>query len=62
VRSTDYFVVYYAQQKKREIPTGFIQIMEAAMPEKVIWFNGIEYVRIYRVSDLPESVLKALEK
>ena len=36
--------------------------MEPAVPEKVIWFNGIEYVRIYKVSDLPESVLKALEQ
>lgn len=60
LRSTDYFVVYYAQQKKRDIPTGFIQIMEPATPEKVIWFNGIEYLRIYKVSDLPESVFKAL--
>jgi 4-amino-4-deoxy-L-arabinose transferase-like glycosyltransferase len=59
---TDYFVVYYAQQKKRDIPTGFIQIMEPAVPEKVIWFNGIEYVRIYKVSDLPEMVLKELER
>ena len=62
LRSTDYFIVYYAQQKKRDIPTGFIQIMEPAVPEKVIWFNGIEYVRIYKVPDLPESVLKALEQ
>jgi 4-amino-4-deoxy-L-arabinose transferase-like glycosyltransferase len=60
LRSTDYFVVYYAQQKKRNIPTGFIKIMEPAVPEKVIWFNGIEYVRIYKVSDLPEVVIKAL--
>jgi hypothetical protein len=60
LRSTDYFVVYYAQQKKRDIPTGFIQIMAAATPEKVIWFNGIEYVRIYKVSALPEAVFKAL--
>jgi hypothetical protein len=62
LRSTDYFVVYYAQQKKRDIPTDFIQIMEPAVPEKVIWFNGIEYVRIYKVSDLPETVLKALQQ
>ncbi len=62
LRTTDYFVVYYAQQKKREIPTGFIQIMEPAVPEKVLWFNGIEYVRIYKVSDLPEAVLQALEQ
>jgi hypothetical protein len=62
LHATDYFVVYYAQQKKRDIPTGFIQIMEPAVPEKVIWFNGIEYVRIYKVSDLPESVVKALSQ
>jgi 4-amino-4-deoxy-L-arabinose transferase-like glycosyltransferase len=62
LHSTDYFVVYYAQQKKRDIPTDFIKIMEPAVPEKVIWFNGIEYVRIYKVSDLPETVLKALEQ
>jgi hypothetical protein len=60
LRSVDYLVVYYAQQKSRDIPTGFIKIMEPATPEKVIWFNGIEYVRIYKVSELPKSVFTAL--
>jgi hypothetical protein len=58
----DYLVVYYAQQNKRDIPTGFIQIMEPAVAEKIIWFNGIEYIRIYKVSDLPESVFKGLSQ
>jgi 4-amino-4-deoxy-L-arabinose transferase-like glycosyltransferase len=60
LHAVDYLVIYYAQQKKRDIPTGFIQILEPAVPEKVIWFNGIEYVRIYKVSELPDSVFKAL--
>ncbi len=62
LRSVDYLVVYYAQQNKRDIPTGFIQIMEPAVAEKIIWFNGIEYIRIYKVSDLPESVFKGLSQ
>ena len=60
LRATDYLVVYYAQQNRRDIPDGFIKIMEPATPEKVIWFNDIEYIRIYKVSDLPESVFTAL--
>ncbi len=36
--------------------------MEPADPEKVIWFNGIEYIRIYKVSDIPSQVLLALGK
>ncbi len=60
LRGSDYFVVYYAQQKRRDIPTGFIEMMEPATPEKVIWFNGIEYVRIYKVSEIPETVIQAL--
>jgi hypothetical protein len=28
--------------------------------EKTFWFNGIEYVRIYKVSDLPASFFTSL--
>ncbi len=62
LRSVDYLVVYYAQQKRRNLPVGFIALLEPAVPEKVIWFNGIEYVRIYRVRDLPDTLFKALNQ
>lgn len=29
-------------------------------PEKTIYINGLEYIQIYRVADIPESVYQAL--
>jgi hypothetical protein len=32
--------------------------LNGAVPEHVIWYHGVEYVRIYRVKDLPEEVFR----
>jgi hypothetical protein len=60
IRSSDYLVIYYAHQKSRNIPAKLLAALEAIPPEHVIWLNGIEYVRIYRVSDFPDSFYTAL--
>jgi hypothetical protein len=62
IRTSDYLVTYYAVQKRRDIPAKLLAALEAIPPEHVIWMNGIEYVRIYRVADLPESFYAALEQ
>jgi len=35
--------------------TSFAALKDA-VPEPVIWYHGVEYVRIYSVKDLPEEV------
>ena len=54
---SEYLVIYYAQQQRRNAPATLLQILKKVEPEHVIWLNGIEYVHIYRVSDLPPETL-----
>ena len=53
---SDYLVLYFAHQTNRNQPATLIATLRDVEPEHSIWFNGIEYVRIYRTSDLPESL------
>ena len=46
VPDTDYVVVDYFNQKRKHID----QDLEGAQPEKSIWINGIEFLRIYAAS------------
>ncbi len=53
---SDYLVLYYAQQLRRQQPATLIETLKDVQPEHSIWFNGIEYVRIYRSDQLPASL------
>lgn len=61
LRHTDYLVIYYALERGRNTPANVMRALEAATPQKVIWLNGIEYVRIYRVDSLPPNFSKMLQ-
>lgn len=60
LQASDYLVVYYANQIQMEKYHPFINILEAVEPLQVIWMDGYEYVRIYKVDTLTPDVLKAL--
>ena len=60
LRDSDYLVIYPPQQERRNIPANLLQALKTAQPEKVIWFNGIDYVRIYHVKDLPAGFYESL--
>lgn len=53
---SDYLVIYYEQQKRRNLPPKLMADLEGVMPEHSIFLNGIEYVRIYEVNELPDNV------
>lgn len=53
---SDYLVMYYAQQVRRHQPGTLVETLQDVEPEHSIWLHGIEYVRIYRTGDLPESL------
>ena len=50
---SDYLVLYYALQKGRDVPANVMRAVEDVAPEKSIWLNGIEYVRIYSLASMP---------
>lgn len=53
---SDYLVIYQHHQQKRNMPAKLLQDISDVKPEHSIWLKGVEYIRIYRVSDLPEAV------
>jgi hypothetical protein len=46
ILSADYIVAYY-HQFQRDMPENLIAILEDQEPIHRLWFNGLEYVRIY---------------
>lgn len=52
LKEMDYLVVY-SNQWQRQIPGGLFPLLEGVEPEKRIYLNNIEYVRIYNVEDIP---------
>ncbi len=59
LKASDYLVIYYVHQKGRNSPASLLKALEGIPPEYVIWMNGVEYIRIYRVDELPDSVFGA---
>jgi hypothetical protein len=60
IRQADYLIIYYAQEKRRNMPANLLHALEPTHPERTFWFNGIEYVRLYRVDNLPAGFYSAL--
>lgn len=61
LRSADYLVLYPIVREKHPETEKILSEFEGIVePEKVIYINGLEYVQIYRVADIPETVYEAL--
>jgi 4-amino-4-deoxy-L-arabinose transferase-like glycosyltransferase len=52
LEKSDYLVTY-SSQWRRGLPAALIRQLRKTQPLKTIWIDGIEYARIYKVSDLP---------
>lgn len=61
LRNSDYLVLYPITRKIHPETEKVLGVFEGVVkPEKTIFINGLEYVQIYRVADIPESVYAAL--
>lgn len=61
LRSADYLVLYPIVREKHPETEKILSEFEGTVePEKVIYINGLEYIQIYRVADIPESVYEKL--
>jgi len=61
LRKSDYLVLYPITRAKHPETEKILSVVEGVVePEKVIYINGLEYIQIYRVADIPESVYEAL--
>ena len=62
MRWSQYVVVYAVVQDKLPECAAFLAAMQSVKPEHVVIIDGVEYARIYRTADIPESVYTALAK
>ncbi|MBI5962591.1 MAG: glycosyltransferase family 39 protein [Chloroflexi bacterium] len=60
MQSSDYLVLYTAVQNNLPESVDFLHTLRDVQPEKTIYINGLEYVSIYKISDIPESVYDKL--
>ncbi|MDP1544954.1 MAG: glycosyltransferase family 39 protein [Anaerolineales bacterium] len=60
LRSTDYVIVYYANQGSLEKYKAYLSILATVEPLHVIWMNGYEYVRIYDINSFTPEMYEAL--
>ncbi len=60
LHTSQYLVIYYELEKDRQSPANVMRGLADVMPEKSIWLNDIEYIRIYRVDALPPEFYAAL--
>lgn len=60
IQSADYLVVYYANQGGMEKYQAYLNVLSAVEPMHVIWMDGYEYVRIYKVDSFPPEIFGEL--
>jgi 4-amino-4-deoxy-L-arabinose transferase-like glycosyltransferase len=61
LRKSNYLVIYYALEKGRNSPANVMQALQGIEPEKTIWLDGIQYVRIYALRGVPAEFFTQLE-
>lgn len=60
MRKSEYLVLYPVVRESQPETQKILRVMEEVAPEKTIFINGIEYVTIYRIADIPEAVYERL--
>lgn len=62
LRESDYLVIYDIQQRQTNIPAKLLAALDGVTPEHIIRVNGLHYASIYKVSELPQSVMDSLHR
>jgi hypothetical protein len=62
LHESKYIVIYYELEQERDVPANVMRALEGVTPEKVIWLNDIEYIRIYRADTLSPHFYEVLQQ
>lgn len=60
MRISDYLVMYTVVRESQPETEKILSVLQDVVPEKTFFIDGIEYISIYRIADIPESVYDAL--
>jgi hypothetical protein len=55
-------VIYYAIEHGRNAPANVMRALDGVTPRTTIWLNGLEYVRIYALADMPATFFERLKQ
>lgn len=61
-RNADYLVLYPIAQKNLLESQKLLNILQGVAPEKTIFINDLEYIRIYKTTEIPESVYEEMSR
>lgn len=56
LRESEFLVIYPLIQLAKNEPKELLAALQGVEPDHVIWIDGIEYIWIYKVSELPDAV------
>jgi hypothetical protein len=62
MRNSDYLVLYPIVREKQPETEKILGALQGIAPEKTIVINGLEYIYIYKITDIPETVFSELNK
>jgi hypothetical protein len=62
MKNSDYLVLYPIVREKQPETEKILGPLQDVPPEKIIIINGLEYIYIYKIADIPESVYSELNK
>ncbi len=62
VQNSDYLVIYDIQQRPLNLGIKMLEALNSIPPEHVVMLNGLRYASIYKVSELPQSVMDSLHR
>ncbi|MFN8383828.1 MAG: glycosyltransferase family 39 protein [Anaerolineales bacterium] len=62
IQKNDYLVLYPIVRKKQPETERVLGALQDITPEKTIVINGLDYVYIYRVADIPKEVYEEINK
>jgi 4-amino-4-deoxy-L-arabinose transferase-like glycosyltransferase len=62
MQNSDYLVLYPIVREKQLETEKILGALKDVNPEKTIFINGLEYIYIYKITDIPETVYSRLNK
>ncbi|MBC7876667.1 MAG: phospholipid carrier-dependent glycosyltransferase [Anaerolineales bacterium] len=62
MQTSDYLVLYPIVSEQQPETQQVFDALQGVQPEKIIYINGLEYVTIYKVTDIPQNVYDILTK
>lgn len=62
IHRSNYLVVYDIYQIRHHMPGLLMDALNGITPETVIMIDGMDYVSIYKVVDLPESLFNSIDQ